>query len=214
MNAEPTGDTAAAPSRAWLKARRRAFVSVITAAVLVGAFLLWGPVGLGSGPLSVQMAATVGWTDTVPGPVGAILPIYNAGHALAVVDRVEVVGGTTYPGPHVLALGVVTSAACIGAFPARPAGRGFVLVRCGGGYRGQLVGHAFGFTHGVSPGWPAAAEMAAPRPGTCWVMTEVVVHYHVGIRHFSVTDPYQLAVCRTQSSAAVNAAMKAAEASG
>jgi hypothetical protein len=26
-------------------------------------------------------------------------------------------------------------------------------------------------------------------------MTKVVVHYHVGIRHYSATDPYRLAAC-------------------
>ena len=58
------------------------------------------------------------------------------------------------------------------------------------------------------PDKKAAAEVAAPRPGTCWVMTKIVVHYHVGIRHYSATDPYQLAVC--SDSAQVKAAMNAA----
>jgi len=48
-------------------------------------------------------------------------------------------------------------------------------------------------------GWPAAAEVAAPRPGGCWVMTKVVVHYHVGIRHYAATDSYPLAVCRSHA---------------
>ena len=39
-------------------------------------------------------------------------------------------------------------------------------------------------------------------------MTKVVVHYHVGIRHYSATGPYQLAVC--SDSAQVSAAMNAA----
>jgi hypothetical protein len=38
------------------------------------------------------------------------------------------------------------------------------------------------------------------------------VHYHVGIRHYSATDPYQLAVCA--NSHLVDAAMDAAEAKG
>jgi hypothetical protein len=40
-------------------------------------------------------------------------------------------------------------------------------------------------------------------------MTEIVVHYHVGIRYYSATDPYQLAVCA--DSGPVNSAMNAAE---
>jgi hypothetical protein len=43
-------------------------------------------------------------------------------------------------------------------------------------------------------------------------MTKIVVHYHVGIRHYSASDPYQLAVCADKS--LVDAAMTAAEAAG
>lgn len=39
-------------------------------------------------------------------------------------------------------------------------------------------------------------------------MTKIVVHYHVGIRHYSATDPYQLVVCANSDQ--VNAAMNAA----
>jgi hypothetical protein len=85
-----------------------------------------------------------------------------------------------------------------------------VLVGCGSA-RGvsPLVGDAIGPTRPVSRGFPAAAEIAAPRPGTCWVMTEVVMHYHVGIRHYTATEPSQIAVCA--DSGQVNAAMKAAQ---
>jgi hypothetical protein len=41
-------------------------------------------------------------------------------------------------------------------------------------------------------------------------LTEVIVHYHVGIRHYSASDPDQLAVCTKSSE--VNHAMNAAEA--
>jgi hypothetical protein len=40
-------------------------------------------------------------------------------------------------------------------------------------------------------------------------MTKVVVHYHVGIRHYSATESSHFAVCA--NSAQVNAATKAAE---
>jgi hypothetical protein len=39
-------------------------------------------------------------------------------------------------------------------------------------------------------------------------MTKVVVHYHVGIRHYSATEPADIAVCA--DAAQLNAAMKAA----
>jgi hypothetical protein len=125
------------------------------------------------------------------------------------VDGLDLIGGTSYPGPRVLGLEALTPGACTGDWPVRQAGRGFVLVGCGGTDAGPLAGHAVGPTHPVSLGFPAAAEVAAPRPGTCWVMTKVVVHYHVGIRHYSATGASGLAVCA--GSAQLNAAMKAAE---
>jgi hypothetical protein len=63
----------------------------------------------------------------------------------------------------------------------------------------------------VGFGYPAAAELAAPEAG-CWVLTAVVVHYHVGIRHYVVTDPDGLVVCI--GTAAINAATNAAIAAG
>jgi hypothetical protein len=38
-----------------------------------------------------------------------------------------------------------------------------------------------------------------------------IVHNHVGVRHYSATDPYQLALC---AKAKVKAAMNAAPAAG
>jgi hypothetical protein len=117
--------------RAWYRHRRRVIIFAAAGLLAMGAFLLWGPIGLGNGPLSVGL-----------------------------------------------------------------------------GY-GEGAVHAVSPTHPVSPGFPAAAELAAPRPGTCWVMTKVVVHYHVGIRHYSATEPASIALCA--DSAQVNAATKAAE---
>jgi hypothetical protein len=110
----------------------------------------------------------------------------------------------------VLGLVVLTSDTCMGTWPARQEAGGFVLAGCGSA-RGTspLAGHAIAPTRPVSRGFPAAAEIAAPRLGTCWVMTKVVVHHHVGIRHYSATEPSAIAVCA--DSAQVNAAMKAAQ---
>ena len=69
---------------------------------------------------------------------------------------------------------------------------------------GPLIGHAVGPDR---VGLPAAAVAAAPQPDTCWVITKIVVHYHVGIRYYSATDPYQLAVC--SDATLVNSAMDA-----
>jgi hypothetical protein len=195
--------------RGWLSRMRRVILLVAAGLLATGAFLLWGPIGLGNGPLSTGLNYGQGSVH-VGGPVGLAIPIYNSGDSSAVVDGVDLIGGTSYPGPHVLGLEALTSDTCMGIWPARQAAGGFVLVGCGSA-RGPspLVGHAVGPTRPVSRGFPAAAEIAAPRPGTCWVVTKVVVHYHVGIRHYSATEPAQIAVCA--ESAQLNAAMKAAE---
>jgi hypothetical protein len=194
--------------RAWHGRKRRVIILAAVGLLTVGAFLLWGPIGLGNGPLST--AVGYGFGAVRPGsPVGFVIPIYNSGDSPAVVDGLDLISGTSYPDPRVLRLNVLTSGGCIGPWPVRQEVRGFVLVGCGGADAGPLVGHAVGPTHPVSPGFPAAAEIAPPRPGTCWVMTKVVVHYHVGIRHYSATESSHFAVCA--NSAQVNAATKAAE---
>jgi hypothetical protein len=189
--------------------KRRVIILAAIGLLVIGAFLLWGPIGLGNGPLSAGVYDTEGGVHASHDPAGIVIPVHNSGNSPAVVDGLDLIGGTSYPGPHVLGLEVLSAGACGGVWPVRQAVRGFVLAGCGGTDAGPLVGHAFGATQPVSSGFPAAAEVAAPSPGTCWVMTKIVVHYHVGIRHYTATDPYQLALCA--NSAQVNAAMKAAE---
>jgi hypothetical protein len=179
----------------------------------VGAFLYWGPIGLGNGPLSVTWRGAEATADPGPGSVGTVLPISVAGPSTAVVDGVDFVGGTRYPSPSVLASGMLTiSSDCgVAVVPARPAGtgRGFTLAGCGS-YSGPLIGHAFRPARG-STGVTAAAELAAPQPGTCWAVTKVVVHYHVGSKHFSGIYQFQLAACLGVDSAGAHAALNAAD---
>jgi hypothetical protein len=192
--------------RAW-----RIAELVTAVLLLLGAFLLWGPIGLGNGPLSVEMAVTSGQVARGEGALAFIVPMYNSGHAVAIVDGVTLVGGTRYPGPRLLRLAVVSSGNCLDAWPVRTTRGGFVMIGCGGTSGASLLGGGIPYIHPVSAGYPAAAEVAAPVPGGCWVMTEVTVHYHVGIRHYTATDPYQMAVCARDAAGQVNAAMKAAE---
>jgi hypothetical protein len=200
----------------WQPWRRRTLVSAAAALLVIAAFLVWGPIGLGSGPLGLQMGALQGSTDPDLGPVGFTIPLYNSSHSQAVIDELSLVGGTRYAGPRVLDLAVLSTALCGGAWPAHPSGDGFRM-GCGGPYHGPLIGRAIGFTftRPVPAGFPAAAEVAGPPPGGCWVMTKVIIHYHVGIRHYSATDPYELTVCAKDASAqTANAATKAAESVG
>jgi hypothetical protein len=198
-------------ARAWLGRPRRNLVLAAIGSLAIGAFLFWGPVGLGNGPLTAAEGGTAGGADSAVRPVGFVIPFRNAADAQAVVDGVDLIGGTRYAAPRLLRLDVLTSGRCGGAWPARQAAHGFVFAGCGGSDTGPLIGHAVGRVHGFF-GFPAAAEVAGPAPGSCWVITKIVVHYHVGIRHYSASDPYQLAVCAEAGQ--VKAAMNDAEGAG
>jgi len=198
----------------WMR-RRRIIIPLIAALVAIGAFLMFGPIGIGSGPLALEENDTTGGYALSHGPLGLSLALYNSGHGLAVIDDIKLVGGTRYPAPRALRFAVLTTALCGGTWPARADGDGFGM-GCGGRYHGALIGRGIGFSfiQRVPPPFPAAAEVTGPPPGGCWVMTEVIIHYHVGIRHYTATDQYELAVCAEDSSAQITAAMNAAGGSG
>jgi hypothetical protein len=178
----------------------------------MAAFLLWGPIGLGNGPLAVGQPGGEGWADSAGMPVAVPLPISYSGHDPAVIDGVAVFGTRSYPGPHLVALEVLAvNPTCSELGPARSAAGGFVEGGCSGRALGPLLGSSFAAHHALSPSVAATAEFAAPRPGTCWILTKVVVHYHVGIRHFTATGPAGDAVCMTSNMGLVQQAMDAAD---
>jgi len=160
----------------------------------------------------VQMGASEGWWDVGQAPAAFMLPIYNSGGRPAVIDSVELLGSPRYPTPRLLHAEAVGATICAGAWPARPDGHGFTLVDCTDARdEGTLTGRRIAPNDQPnSRGYPAAAIAAAPRPGACWVITKIVVHYHVGIRHYAATDPFELAVCGKSASAQVTPAMNAA----
>ena len=96
-----TNDPAdAQPSRLreqWQHRRRRSVVSTAAALVIVGAFLLWGPIGLGRGPLSVpSMAVSFGSVQATTQPTAYIATLVNSGGSTAVIDRVTVTSARGY----------------------------------------------------------------------------------------------------------------------
>jgi hypothetical protein len=201
--------------RARWERRRRVIVPVIAALIAIGvpigAFLTFGPIGLGNGPLSVLNGGGVTFmTDAGPGPVAITVLMGNSSRDRPVIDALELIGGTRYVTPRILGLNVeIEQPQCASVGPARLAGHRFVSDGCGDRDRGPLIGRSIG-AH--SEGFLGAAEIAAPRPGTCWVMTKVVIHYHVGYRHYAATDPYRLTVCaKGTPSAQFNAAVNAAD---
>jgi hypothetical protein len=60
---------------------RRWLAVIVVAVAMAGAFLAWGPIGLGNGPLWLPTASggIYSWTETQAEPVVYVLPIGNAG---------------------------------------------------------------------------------------------------------------------------------------
>jgi hypothetical protein len=211
LTMHPLDSLTAVSMRSRRNRRRRVIVAAIVAVLAVGAFALWGPVGLGNGPVSVTTTGATGWDDVTGEPVLTPLPIYYSGRHEAVIDGVQLIGGTRYPAPHVLRLEVLaTSGFCAGPEPVRATRRGFVAAGCPSTVQGPLTGRSFGAGHVLSVDVTAAAEIKAPPAGKCWVATKIVVQYHIGIRHFTASGQLDEAVCTTRDPKFTEAAMDAA----
>jgi hypothetical protein len=166
--------------------RRRHIVAAL-AALLVGAFLLWGPVGLGNGPLGVpSMDGRFGLSTAQP--TAFVATLVNAGGSAAVVDGVSVTSAAGYPRARVLSVRVArhSSYGCVDT-------RMTSLAECArppfGAATGFAVGPHANAVAGNHGGPALVIEIAGPPPKGCVVLTAVVVHYHVGIRHYTRTVP-------------------------
>jgi hypothetical protein len=91
----------------------------------------------------------------------------------------------------------------------RTTAAGFIL---NGGCDGRPLGRLYGRAVGTpdSTNVSAAFELRPPRPGACWLVTRIVTHYHVGIRHYVASDPFVLAACAGSSTRADTIASAAA----
>lgn len=170
-----------------------------SAAALAGvsAFLAWGPIGLGNGPLWLPTASggTYGWSQQRTASVAFVLPIGNHGQSAAVIDNVGVTYRQGFKPPVLLKTltGQMTGYACTALGAA--SGPRSALAGCvrpdlqvvtgttipAGAYRpsGRSRKHE-----------PALVlELAGPGHRQCWDITSIVVHYHVGIRHYAGTFP-------------------------
>ena len=190
-----TSDPADAPpsrlGEQWQRKRRRSIVSAVAALLAVGAFLLWGPIGLGKGPLSVPaMAVSFGSVQATTQPTAYIATLVNTGGSTAVIDRVTVTSARGYSPARVLSVRVARYSmyGCVGDGPAstnlaacvRPpfmAAAGFAV----GAHANTVIGSRNG------PG--LVIEMARPSAHQCVVVTAIVLRYHVGIRHYTATVP-------------------------
>ncbi len=175
---------------AWLAASAAALAAV-------SALLAWGPIGLGNGPLWLPTASggSYGGSQLRTGSVAYVLPIGNRGHSAAVIDSVGVTYRQGFTPPVLLKAltGHMTHYGCIALGAVH--GRGSVMAGCvqsdlqvvtgatipAGSYRSVAL---------IRKHQPALVlELAGPGPRRCWDITSIVVHYHVGIRHYSGTFP-------------------------
>lgn len=78
----------------------RWLAAAAVAVAIAGAVLMWGPVGLGNGPLWVVRGGDFGWGEPQTGAtaVAYVVPVGNAGPGVAVIDGVSVISIRHYAG--------------------------------------------------------------------------------------------------------------------
>ncbi len=196
--------------RSRWKRHRRLLIGVVVVLLVIGSFLEWGPIGFGNGPVRIGTRVVQSGATSGRLPIAVVMPIGNSGGSALVVDSVQLLGDGSAPAPRVLASEAISNANCGNVSPVRTTATGFVLTAQGCTARplGPLYGRAIGNKN--SAAIAAAFEVASPRPGTCWLVTRIVTHYRVGIRHYVATDPYVLAVCAGSTATAKRIADTAA----
>jgi hypothetical protein len=193
--------------RARWKRRRRLIIPVIVAMAATGAFAAWGPIGIGPGPIG--NISDNGFTESSPvsrtQPTEFVVPI-DAGNSQAVIDSIAVLSNGSYPAPHVISINGDGDLSCGGAWPLT--GQQNFPADCAAGGLVPLIGRRVPASSHVNvpdlgpvnyPGTGAAIEAAPPGPAGCWMVTAVVIHYHVGIRHYTATHAMDIAACWSKS---------------
>lgn len=192
--------------RAWFRRHRRIIVPVIGTLLAIGVFLAWGPIGVGPGPIG-NGTESVSTSGPVPRtqPAVFVTPI-DAGKSGAVIDGVNVFSDGSYPAPRVISVKGDGDQVCDGAWPL--AGVQNFYNSCDAGGRVPLIGQAVPVSSTVDvpvlgridyPGIGVAIETAPPGKAGCWLVTSVVIHYHVGIRHYTAAHSMNLTECSNPS---------------
>jgi hypothetical protein len=175
-----------------IQRQARWLAATAVAVAAVGAFLVWGPLGLGNGPLwlSTASAGVWSWSDPRSEPVAYVLSTQNPGPGAAIIDGVVVTGSPLFA-PVVLQQALIGRSALWGCTSLGPFSRPG-LASCV-----QPLLH--GATGAVIPAGTLlivgrhdptlVLELTGPRPGQCWDLTSVVVRYHIGIKHYAGTYP-------------------------
>jgi len=191
---------------------RRSCLSAGAALAATAAFLTWGPVPIGAGPLhidwSMDAVAPVSGTD----PSAITVPL-NAGSSGAVVDGVAIATSRKYPAPAIIALHSNRDVnGCLSPWSPMtgPAGYYAMCAYGGPGTIGPLIGRPIPVSSTVhaprsiqtQPGIGAMIVVAPPQGAQCWTITSIAVHYHVGLKHYTATVAVNIAACATQRAAA------------
>jgi len=131
----------------------------------------------------------------------------DAGRSGAVIDSIVVLSDGSYPAPHVISIKGDREQACSGG-PWPLKGRQNFNRDCVAGGLVPLLGravpaksrvHVPGLGPVTYPGIGAAIKAAPPGPAGCWMVTSIVIHYHVGIRHYTATHDIRLTGCSSKS---------------
>jgi hypothetical protein len=193
-------------ARASLKRRRRIIVSVAGTLLAIGAFVAWGPIGIGAGPVGSGTSSSS--TDTpVPRTQPAVfVTSIDAGKSGAVIDSVSVFSDGSYPAPRVISIKGDRDEVCGGAWPLTGVENFYNTCDAGGPV--PLIGRAVPVSSTVDvptlgrlvyPGIGIAIETAPPGKAGCWLVTSVVIRYHIGIRHYTATHGMSLTACSSAS---------------
>jgi hypothetical protein len=192
-------ETAVAPGR-WRRLGRWQWAALGGAAAVVAvlaagaAFLAFGPLGTGPGPLAVGYVASSGIVPPDDSTM-IVIPVGAAASTTAVIDAVGIRGGVGYHAPAELRVVGITGQACRGIwFP----------VTGPGGFAGHCAPNGtVPLLHRAVPGHPAAAtieigiEVGPPGKAGCWGVGRVSVHYHVGHRHYVNAASESLSGCKS-----------------
>jgi hypothetical protein len=193
------GGPGAPPRPGWRALRRRTRAAAIggaavaVAVVVAGAaFLAFGPVGFGPGPLSVGYVSSSGIVPPEDSTM-IVIPVGAAAATTAVIDAVGIRGGGGYHAPREIRVVGIAGQACRGIWLTGPGG---FAARCAPGGTVPLL-------HRAVPRSLAAAaidigiEVGPPGAGRCWGVGRVSVHYHVGHRHYVNASVQSLSGCKS-----------------
>jgi hypothetical protein len=167
--------------------RWRAISAAAIAVIGLAAFAWRGPIGIGNGPLSLpSTSGGYGGGGPAREPFVYVLPLFNSSGSTAVIDSVDVVSAAGYPATRVLSIRVGRYAGynCTDVGPVRS------LTGCVQPALAPVTGYAIPaapLTAAHGPG--LVVEMAGPATAQCAVITKIVLHYHVGIRHYAGSYP-------------------------